>query len=319
MQSWAIGAVIGLCLVSAAPAFAQTPDSDFQAAFDGCDTATKHHLTNDQRLGLCNKAIASKAFEGKHLAALYLDRWITLNAKHEEAAARADLDFALATWPDIATEAAAAARVYLQRGKYDLAKATLDVAAKAQPGNAAVHYTLAQWHLHYGEYDLAASDNDKAVSAQPDNTDMLQQQISIRALRGDSDGAVAAVDKLAAQHPDTSVFVNYSCYLRGILGRELDKALADCNVALKLAPQEPAILDSRGLVYLRMGHFAESIADYNEVIRLKDHPWATSFYGRGLAEQYTGNSMSASADFAAAESLKPGIGKIFGTPAMLAE
>lgn len=318
MQTWAIGAVIGLCLLSAAPVLAQTPNADMQVAYTGCD-APKQRLSNDQRLGLCNKAIASKAYQGKDLAMLYLDRWIVFNAKNEPSAAEADLNTALITWPDIATEAAAISVAYMQRNKYDLAKTGLDVIAKAQPGNGRVHYALAQWHLHQGEYDLAASDNDKAMSADPNNTDTLQQQAAVHALRGDPDGAVAIIDNLVAQHPDNASLHNYSCYLRGILGRDLDKALADCNAALKIKPEQSEVLDSRGLVYLRMGRFADSIADYNQAIRLANHPSPTSFYGRGLAEQQSGNSMSASADFGAAEALSPGIGKKFNTVAMLAE
>jgi tetratricopeptide (TPR) repeat protein len=319
MQSWTIGAVIGLCLLGAAPALAQTPAADLQAAFAGCDSPTKHRLTNDQRLGVCNTAIASKAYQGKDLATLYLDRWIVLNAKHEPAAAEADLQTALATWPDIATDAASISVAYMQRKKYDLAKTGLDAAAKAQPGNARVHYALAQWHLHQGEYDLAALDNDKAVSAEPNNTDTLQQQATLHALRGDTGGAIAIIDNLVAQYPANAIFLNYRCYLRGTLGRDIDKALADCNAALKIAPQNPDILDSRGLVYLRLSRWADAIADYNEAIRRDDHPSPTSFYGRGLAEQQSGNRVSATADFSAALALSPGIDKKFGTVAMLAE
>lgn len=318
MQTWAIRAVIGLCLLSVAPAFAQTPDADLQAAYTGCD-APKQRLSNDQRLGLCNKAIASKTYQGKDLAMLYLDRWIVFNAKHEPSAAESDLETALNTWPDIATDAASISVAYMQRKKYDLAKTGLDAAAKAQPGNARVHYALAQWHLHRGEYDLAALDNDKALSAEPNSTDTLQQRATLHALRGDTGGAVAIADKLVEQHPDNPFFYNYSCYLRGVLGRELDKALADCNTALKMAPQNSAILDSRGLVYLRLEQWAQSIADYSEAITLANHPSPTSFYGRGIAEQRSGNSMGARADLAAAEALSPGIDRKFDSVEILTE
>lgn len=317
MRTGAIGAAVGLCLLSVVPASAQTPDAATKAAFSGCDSPSKNHFSNDQRLGLCNTAIASKAYQGKDLSMLYLDRWIVLNAKHEASAAIADLDAALATWPDIATDAADISLAYMERDKYDLAKAALDNAAKARPENGRVHYALARWHLHQGEYEIAAAESDKALAAQPGDTDMLQQEATLHALRGDTGGAVAIVDKLVEQHPESPVFYNYSCYLRGVLGRELDKALADCNTALKMAPQDPDILDSRGLVYLRMGQWAQSVADYSEAIRLADHPSPTSFYGRGMAEQGSGNNMSATADLAAAEALSPGIGKKFNTVAML--
>jgi tetratricopeptide (TPR) repeat protein len=319
MRTWVIEAAVGLCLLSVVPALAQTPDADTKAAFSGCDSPPAHRFSNDQRLGLCNTAIASKAYQGKDLATLYLDRWMVLNAKHEASAALADLDAALATWPDIATDAADISLAYMQRGKYDLVKAALDNAEKAQPENGRVHYAFAQWHLHQGEYELAMAESDKALAARAGDTDVLQQQATLHALRGDTGGAIAIVDSLVAQHPGSPIFYNYSCYLRSVLGRELDKALADCNTALKMAPKNPDILDSRGLVYLRMEQWALSIADYSEAIRLANHPSPTSFYGRGVAEQRSGNMMSATADIAAAEALSPGIGKKFDSVEMLTE
>ena len=41
------------------------------------------------------------------------------------------------------------------------------------------------------------------------------------------------------------------CWARALTGRDLDKALADCDRALRLAPKTPEFLDSRGLVHLR--------------------------------------------------------------------
>ncbi len=319
MKKWFACASIAFSLSWMFPGLAQTPNADALAKYQGCDSGDKGHYTRDQRLGLCRAAVESGAFQGKELAMLHLDEWMILNAKNEEKLALAEVESALAAWRDIATDIAEYAGSYMARKKYDLAKAALDLAAKAQPENWHVRYRLAQWHLHRGEYDLAASENDSAMTAPLADSNVLQQRITILALRGDVAGAISGADNLVAKFPGSEIYYNFRCFLRGVLGIDLDKALADCNAALKIKPHSADVLDSRGLVYLRMGRYQESIADYDAAINLSEHPSPTSFYGRGLAEQQSGNAMSANADFQAAETLSPGIGKRFNSVALLVE
>jgi tetratricopeptide (TPR) repeat protein len=87
---------------------------------------------------------------------------------------------------------------------------------------------------------------------------------------------------------------------------ELDKALDDCNAALKLRPNTLHFLDNRGLVRLRLGDFERAIADYDVVI--KEQPkdaWA--LYGRGLSKLRKGNTAEGNADIAAATGIEPRI------------
>jgi len=44
---------------------------------------------------------------------------------------------------------------------------------------------------------------------------------------------------------------NSRCWVRALLGKQLDQALDDCNAALTSEPESAEYLDSRGLVYLR--------------------------------------------------------------------
>jgi tetratricopeptide (TPR) repeat protein len=98
--------------------------------------------------------------------------------------------------------------------------------------------------------------------------------------------------------------LNGRCWARAQLGVDLDKALADCNAALRLNPGDPAMLDSRGLVELRLGDFDKSIADYNGALRLRpDEAW--SLYGRGRAELGKGLKAPGQADIKAAEAINP--------------
>jgi tetratricopeptide (TPR) repeat protein len=94
------------------------------------------------------------------------------------------------------------------------------------------------------------------------------------------------------------------CRVRAMLGEGLDKALADCNRAIKERPQAVLYLDSRGLTYLRRGEYDRALKDYDTVLAsLPRNPWA--LYGRGLVELHDGKTAQGEADIAASKSVDP--------------
>jgi tetratricopeptide (TPR) repeat protein len=94
------------------------------------------------------------------------------------------------------------------------------------------------------------------------------------------------------------------CRSRAMLGLELDKALSDCNRAVKAREDAPFFLDSRGLVYLSMGSYDKAITDYDAVLKIQPkNPWA--LYGRGLAKLHKGAKGEGDADIAAAKASGP--------------
>ena len=118
----------------------------------------------------------------------------------------------------------------------------------------------------------------------------------------DFDRAVAQYDLWIQAHPDDSrrpVALADRCWARAQMGRDLDKALSDCNAALHLRPGAANILDSRGLVRLRMGDAAKAITDYTAALAVNPR-LAWSLYGRGIAEQRIGLAPQGDADIAAA-------------------
>jgi tetratricopeptide (TPR) repeat protein len=98
--------------------------------------------------------------------------------------------------------------------------------------------------------------------------------------------------------------LNGRCWARALAGRDLDKALNDCNRAVRDNPKTSAFLDSRGLVYLRMGDLPKAIADYDAALALRPGA-AWSLYGRGLAKARLGMKTDGQADLAAAVAVDP--------------
>jgi tetratricopeptide (TPR) repeat protein len=77
--------------------------------------------------------------------------------------------------------------------------------------------------------------------------------------------------------------------------QHLHQALDDCNKGLALDIADPWILDSRGLVYLKLGEFAKAVDDYDEALK-RDPKNPDSLYGRGVAKKRKGDIVGGNAD-----------------------
>ncbi len=144
---------------------------------------------------------------------------------------------------------------------------------------------------------------------------------------GDYPAAMDQLDQWLSQHrlPDDQITgLNERCWLRATSNRDLRQALGDCNDALNLrtysteqtgtlvraSADDPAVLDSRALVYLRLGNLDDAIHDYDSALHT-DPSMPTSLYGRGLAELRQGEKAEGQADLAAATKLDSGVAKRF--------
>lgn len=93
-----------------------------------------------------------------------------------------------------------------------------------------------------------------------------------------------------------------------MLGRDLDKALSDCNTAVKLRPNMPAYLDSRGLVNLKLDRLAAALADYDAAVMASPRN-AWMLYSRSIAAARAGRAEQAAADRKTALAIDPNIGR----------
>jgi tetratricopeptide (TPR) repeat protein len=97
-----------------------------------------------------------------------------------------------------------------------------------------------------------------------------------------------------------------------LAGSDLALALKDCNAALKRAkkgsPFYAQVADSRGLVFLRLGDYAKSAADYDAAIAIAPKT-AWSWYGRGIDKLRQNQAAAGDADIAQAKTLLPAIGE----------
>ena len=233
------------------------------------------------------------------------------------------------------------------RHDYASAIADLNRAVELAPADPAYLYQRAMALAQIEEVERALADLDAALKLKPDAVPALLTRASLR-LESDRQGAIAdmqAADRLlpreAVERLELAGFyeradllpaalVQYSkwidsheridvhmpqalnsrCLARALLGQELQAALADCNDAVKAQPKIPAFLDSRGLVYLRLGNYDKAIADYDAALSMAPKSTAAR-YLRGVARTRQGHTAEGQADIAAAVAQSPDIGKYY--------
>jgi tetratricopeptide (TPR) repeat protein/predicted aspartyl protease len=232
---------------------------------------------------------------------------------------------------------------FASRHDYEHALADLTRACELAPTEPRYFYARALARLQNQQPALAASDFDQVLKLKADDVPALVARASLHLSGPTQEAAIADLDaasRAAAAQDDIRLRIgflytsaklfpqaiteydkwitaheydvslpdahNARCRARALLGTELDKALADCNAAVKARRTAATFLDSRGLVHLRMGALDKAIADYDASLKLNPRA-AWSLYGRGLARLRKGQASPGQADLAAAAAVYPQI------------
>jgi len=221
--------------------------------------------------------------------------------------AKVEIDRALALSPN--------AEAYLIRARItpfdqrDAFLADIDRALSIGPKGSTFAYQLrAERRRAWGQGDLAMADVELALKAWPESYGARHLRAMLNQDAGRYELAVKDIDILIAREPDQAGLYNDRCWIRALANIDLDKALVDCEAAVKLSPGNPAILDSRGMVKLRQGNLAGAIADYDAALKIKPDQGG-SLFGRGVAKRRQGAKAAGDVDLAAARKIRPGIDK----------
>lgn len=124
--------------------------------------------------------------------------------------------------------------------------------------------------------------------------EILWYRTEARVYAGDAMGAIADADVAAKLLPDNPDMLNARCWSRAVANHDLETARAACDRALAM-DRSPAALDSRGLVGLRQEKWREAWADYDAALSI-DPSLAMAQYGRGLAALAMGRTSQGEAD-----------------------
>jgi tetratricopeptide (TPR) repeat protein len=186
-----------------------------------------------------------------------------------------------------------------------------DQALKLKPNNLPALIARAQLLLQRGDKDLAADDLDTADAAAPKEADERYQMAYVYQGADRLAPAIAQFRLWIDSHADDARLpnaLNSRCWIRALEGEDLALALKDCNGALKRADKSSVfyakVSDSRGLVFLRMGDYDKSIADYDASLKINAKN-ASSLYGRGIDKLRKQKTSEGDADIAQATAMGP--------------
>ena len=217
-----------------------------------------------------SKAAELEPKEARHL----YDRALARLQNRQPVLGMADLGEALKLKPDDQDALLLRGELYLSTRDPVRARADFDAVLRQAPNDPKLRMRIADTYVQWSEFQTALTEYDQAIAAYPK-------------------GAPA-------------IALNNRCWARAVWGKELEKALADCDAALKKGPRTSSMLDSRGLVLLRMGQYDAAIDTYDDAIRLQPKS-AWSLYGRGVAKHRKGLKAEGDADLQAAAVLAPGL------------
>jgi len=179
-----------------------------------------------------------------------------------------------------------------------------DIAVAIAPNDAAAYQQRGEAYFAAQKLAEALADFERCEANAQARTPTfvhacLHGRGKVREASGDAATALVDYDAAVAAKADNAAYRNSACWARATLGQDLDRALTDCNEALRLKPRTAGYLDSRAMVHLRAGRFAQAEADYAAALAAAANRFPHAQYGRGIARLRQGKE-TGQADIAAA-------------------
>ena len=269
----------------------------------------------EKALADCDKAIELDP----KLPTAYSNRCWVYIGKNELDRALADCDKAIELDPKFASAYAYRCGVVYADKNEDYSRALDDCnkAIELDPRLASAYASRGRIYGEKKDYDRALADDDKAIELDPKSVRAAVTYGNrgwVYAQKGYLDKAIANYDTAIELRPNFAAHYNQRCWFRAIdphvQQSQLQRALADCNEALRLKHNA---FDSRGFVYLKLGEYDRAITDYDANLKIDPKPvdYVGSLYGRGIAKLRKGDTSGGNADIAAAKAIQSDIAEEF--------
>jgi len=194
---------------------------------------------------------------------------------------------------------------------YDRAIADYTQAITLSPNDADFLTGRAAAYEAKKDLDRAMADYNQAIKVNPKAVHVFNSRGAAFQRKGDYARASADYGEVTRLQPTNADAWGARCWVRAIDGRELRQALSDCDQALKIKPDSVDVLDTRGVVYLKLNQNDAALKDFDAALKLEPK-LASSLYGRGIVRLRKGDRTGGTADITAAKSIKAGIAEELG-------
>ena len=213
-------------------------------------------------------------------------------------AALPDLDQAIQREGDVDTYLSRSG-VYSQLGDFPKALADVDEALQLDPGSESA---LAWKVTTLGEmkrFDEAIALADEQLAIAKDKRGWTTTKADMLGKAGRAEEGVTLLTAALAERPGDAELLNQMCWLKGTRSIQLDTALKDCTRAIELTDTPASVLDSRALVFYRLGRMEEARADLDAALKISpDLP--ASLFMRAIVRLRGNDREGAQADLALA-------------------
>ena len=122
----------------------------------------------------------------------------------------------------------------------------------------------------------------------------------------DAQSALAELDALITEKPGSPELLNERCWVKATRNIQIDTALKDCTSAIELSDSTAAILDSRAVVWVRLGRNEDALRDLDAAL-LQSPGLGPSRFLRAIVYKRLGRLEQAAADLAIARRMSPSI------------
>lgn len=236
----------------------------------------------------------------------YTSRASLLTGVGDRRGARADLTHAIAIAPSVT--------LYLQRGglsyqlnDLDAALADGEAARALDPSSVDANNWVSSLKAERGDLvgAVALLDQRIALGGQTRNA-YRQAKASLLGDYGNPADALALFDSLIADKPGSPTLLNGKCWTKGTRGIMLDTALKDCTQSIELSSDTTAALDSRAMVWYRLGKYDQALADLDAVIATSPVQPASRFM-RSIVLKQLHRDAEAASELAVARRMAPNV------------
>ncbi len=258
------------------------------------------------------QAVFSKAIADSDAdeAAAYTSRASLLGGIGDRRGALADLTRAITIAPSVELHLQRGALSY-QLGDLDAALADGEAARALDPSSVDAITSISSLKAERGDLAGATAllDQRIALGGQTRNA-FREAKATLLGDYGDPAEALALFDSLIADKPGSPSLLNGKCWTKGTRAVMLDSALKDCTQAIELSSETSSELDSRALVWYRLGKYDQALADLDAVIATSPGV-AESRFMRSIVLKQLHRDADAARELAVARRLSPNVDRTY--------
>lgn len=203
------------------------------------------------------------------------------------------------------------AEVLNDLGQATKAIADASTALELDPKQTNATTLLAELKADSGDFTGAlALLKEKIDLAGDDLPELIATKAEILADSGDVNGAISLLDETIVKKPGNPLLLNARCWAKGTRGVMLETGLKDCTKSIELSDFAANALDSRAMIYLKMGRLDDALADLKAALDLSPL-LSSSLFMRGVIRRTKGDAVGSASDLRAARGISPRIDKKF--------